>query len=127
MGFALLSRLVSVMPSNRCANHRSIGTRPAQLEKGAVALPSRPINAMCAKSRERKDAPWLVGDLPKLFDGRVDQLDRVTSKRFTSLQVNREKSAAIQVDGELIESQVDVTITVKPRSLTVLVPIKPDV
>jgi len=75
---------------------------------------------------ERKDAPWLVGDLPKLFDGRVDQLDRVTSKRFTSLQVNREKSAAIQVDGELIESQVDVTITVKPRALTVLVPIKPD-
>jgi len=76
---------------------------------------------------EQKDAPWLVGGLPKLFDGRVDQLDRVTSKRFSTLHVHREKAAVIQVDGELIESQADVTITVMPRSLTVLVPIKPDV
>ncbi len=75
----------------------------------------------------RRDAPWLVRDLPKLWDGRVDQLDRVTTTRFSTLHVERENAAAIQVDGELIESQADVTITVEPRSLTVLVPIDPDV
>jgi diacylglycerol kinase (ATP) len=75
----------------------------------------------------RKDVPWLLSDLPKLFDGRVDQLDRVVSRRFSSLRVSRRTAAAIQVDGELVEAQADVAIEVKPRALTVLVPVQSDV
>ena len=75
----------------------------------------------------RKDAPWLLGDLPKLFDGRVNQLDRVVSRRFSSLHVVRRRPAAIQVDGELVDAPAEVHIEVKPKALTVLVPVKRNV
>ena len=61
------------------------------------------------------------------INGRVDQLDRVVSRRFSSLRVSRRTAAAIQVDGELVEAQADVAIEVKPRALTVLVPVQSDV
>lgn len=76
---------------------------------------------------ERKDAPFLLGDLHRLFDGTVDQVSRVHSIRFSELDVHREKPAPVQVDGELMPATDDVSVRVLEKALTVLVPIDPDV
>ena len=73
-------------------------------------------------SLSRKDAPWIVSELPRLFDGTVDRVSRIKSIRFSQLNVYWKRPAPIQVDGELIEPVTHVEIKVLPKSLTVLVP-----
>lgn len=70
----------------------------------------------------RKDAPWVIGEVHRLFDGTVDRIEKVTSIRFSSLDVHRDHPAPVQVDGELMDSVTEVAIRVLPKSLTVLVP-----
>ncbi len=75
----------------------------------------------------RKDAVSLIGDFVKLFDGTLDEVDKVTTLRFAELDVKRETEAPMQVDGELIDAPADVSVRVLPKALTVLVPLKSDV
>ncbi len=71
---------------------------------------------------ERKDAPMVVANLPRLFNGTINRLNQVKTMKFRSLKVIRKKAASIQMDGELVDSEADVTVDVLPRALTVLVP-----
>lgn len=70
----------------------------------------------------RDDAPRALTQLPRLFDGTIEKVPGVITRRFKTLEVHRRESAAVQVDGELVEEPADVSVTVMPRALTVLVP-----
>ncbi|MDD3604901.1 MAG: diacylglycerol kinase family protein [Kiritimatiellae bacterium] len=70
----------------------------------------------------RKDMPALLINLPRLFDGSIDRLPEVVTRRFRSLRVHRAKAAPIQLDGELVESGPDVEVDVKPCALNILIP-----
>ena len=69
-----------------------------------------------------QDVPQLLASLPRLYDGTLDRLPHVLSRRFRTLTVRRAHAAPIQLDGELIEAGREVVIGVKPLALTVLVP-----
>lgn len=70
----------------------------------------------------RKDIPYLIGDVLKLFDGTGDQFKKVTTIRFATAVVTRPNPAPVQVDGELLEPVDRVAVNVLPRALTVLIP-----
>jgi len=70
----------------------------------------------------RADAPRILGSLPRLFNGTIDKLNGVITTRFKHLQVKRTDAGPIQIDGELVEAPADVEVTLRERSLTVLVP-----
>jgi YegS/Rv2252/BmrU family lipid kinase len=74
----------------------------------------------------QKDLAKLLANVSRLFDGTIDQLPEVTTRRFQDLEVRRRKSAPIQMDGELMEADRNITIEVMPKALTVLVPWHPE-
>jgi diacylglycerol kinase family enzyme len=74
---------------------------------------------------QKQDAGRALANVGRLFDGTMDTLPGVMTRRFRTLRVHREKAAAIQVDGELQESGAAVEVTLHPRRLTVLVPPRP--
>jgi diacylglycerol kinase family enzyme len=69
-----------------------------------------------------QDAPRVLASLNRLFDGTIDQLPGVYSKRFHSMDVHRAAPGPIQIDGELVEAPADVAVRVLPKALTILVP-----
>ena len=71
---------------------------------------------------ERKEAPLVLANLSRLFNGTIDRLSQVKTMQFSAMKVAREKAAPIQMDGELVDSEAKVTVDVLPRALTVLVP-----
>lgn len=71
---------------------------------------------------ERRDAPMVLANLPRLFNGTLDRVGQVHTHRITHLSVQREKAAPIQVDGELVDATEELQIEVLPQSLFVLVP-----
>lgn len=70
----------------------------------------------------KAQVPKLIPQLPKLFEGKINQAQGVHSRKFNRLTVTRETAQPIQLDGELIPSPPDVEIGLKPRALKVLVP-----
>ncbi len=72
----------------------------------------------------REDGPKALAQLPRLFDGTMDRMPQVTTRRFRSLVVRRPEAGAIQLDGELVEAPGAVRVGVLRQALTVLVPRK---
>lgn len=70
------------------------------------------------------DVPRLLTQLPKFFEGKIDQAEGISSCRFQRLHVMRETAQPIQLDGELVDCGAEVTICLKPKALKVLVPQK---
>lgn len=70
----------------------------------------------------RQDAPKLIANIGRLFDGSINRLPEVMSRRFRTLVVRRERPAPIQVDGELVDAPADLHVEVRPGALAVLVP-----
>ncbi len=70
----------------------------------------------------RQDVPLLLANLKRLFDGSLDTLPQVVTRRFQSLAIRRERPDPIQVDGELVQAGTEVQIRVRPGALRVLVP-----
>jgi diacylglycerol kinase (ATP) len=70
----------------------------------------------------RQDMPRLLASLNRLFDGTFDDLPGVETRHFRILHVYRRAPAPIQIDGELVHAPADVTVSILPRALTVLVP-----
>ena len=64
----------------------------------------------------------MLSYIPRLYDGTLDQIPELISRRFKKLSVRRTQAGPIQIDGELIEASRDVEIGVIPLALTVLVP-----
>lgn len=73
----------------------------------------------------RPDLPLLLMNIVRLFNGTLDQLPQIATRRFRNLELHRPKPTPIQLDGELVEAGRDITITLHPHALTVLVPRSP--
>jgi diacylglycerol kinase (ATP) len=70
----------------------------------------------------RRDAPKLLANIGRLFDGTINQIPELQSRRFRSLTMRRPCATPIQIDGELVEAPEVVKIRVQARGLKVLVP-----
>ena len=70
----------------------------------------------------RPDLPLLLVNIARLFNGTLDQLPQVLTRRCRALDIHRLNAAPIQLDGELVHAGRDVSIRLLPASLTVLVP-----
>ena len=70
----------------------------------------------------RPDLPRLLINVARLFNGTLDELPQVATRRFRQLDLHRAKATPIQLDGELVEAGRDVQIRLLPRALAVLVP-----
>ena len=71
---------------------------------------------------QKQDAGRALAHVGRLFDGTLESMPGLISRSFRRLVVQREKAAAIQVDGELQESGAQVVVTLHPSRLQVLVP-----
>ncbi len=71
---------------------------------------------------EQRDAPAVLANLPRLFNGTIDRLPQVKTSKFSKCIVRRHKPAPIQVDGELMEAGQTLHIDVLPQALTIWVP-----
>ena len=70
----------------------------------------------------RQDVPRLIANIGRFFAGTFNEVPGVITKRFRSLVVNRPRPAPIQLDGELLNTEGDVSVDVMPAALNVLVP-----
>jgi diacylglycerol kinase (ATP) len=70
----------------------------------------------------RPDLPLLLVNIGRLFNGTIDQLAQVSTRRFQTLDIHRQKPTPIQMDGELVETGTAVEIRLLPKALSVLVP-----
>ncbi len=70
----------------------------------------------------KQDAGRALANVGRLFDGTLDTLPGLITRRFQTMRVYRERAATIQVDGELQESGADVEVVLHPARLKVLVP-----
>ena len=70
----------------------------------------------------RPDLPLLLINIARLFNGTLDQLPQISTRRFRQLDVRRSASTPIQMDGELVEAGNDVAFRLLPKALAVLVP-----
>ena len=74
---------------------------------------------------QRPDLPVTLMNIARLFNGTIDQLPQIATRRFRQMDLHRPRSTPIQMDGELVEAGRDVEIRLLPQALTVLVPEKP--
>lgn len=84
------------------------------------ALPDDGFMEMVVVSRQ--DMPLALANAGRLFNGTIDQIPQVLTRRFQRMHVHRGLAAPIQLDGELVESGPEVEIRLLPRALSVLVP-----
>jgi len=70
----------------------------------------------------KRDAPRLLANLARLFDGTIDRIGALETIPFRSLEVRRATATAIQIDGELVEAPAAFHVGVDPAALRVLVP-----
>lgn len=68
------------------------------------------------------DAASTIAHIGALFDGTMDRLPAVQTRRFQRLRVIRDHAAPLQVDGEVLDAPAMVEITMRPRALQVLQP-----
>jgi YegS/Rv2252/BmrU family lipid kinase len=71
---------------------------------------------------DREATGTLLSHLKRITDETAYELDDVHVTSVPSITVTREKDAPIQLDGELIEEDATVEITVRPKALQVRVP-----
>jgi YegS/Rv2252/BmrU family lipid kinase len=69
-----------------------------------------------------QDVPKLFANIGKLFDGSIDELPEVITRRFKELTVTRPRASPIQIDGELIDEPQKIYVKIVPSALNVLVP-----
>lgn len=70
----------------------------------------------------QENIPLLLTNLNRLFDGTIDKLPEVVTRRFRELEVLRQVPAPVQLDGELVDLPARISVRVLPQALTVLVP-----
>ena len=69
-----------------------------------------------------QDVAKLFANIGKLFNGSLDELPEVITKKFKEMVVKRRNASPIQIDGELVEAPEKIYIKVVPAALKVLVP-----
>ncbi|MDI6773876.1 MAG: diacylglycerol kinase family protein [Verrucomicrobiota bacterium] len=71
----------------------------------------------------RRHLPHLVANIRRFFDGTVHHIPQVVSRSFSTLVVRRERRTVVQIDGELREAPLEITVTANPKALRVLAPV----
>jgi diacylglycerol kinase family enzyme len=66
--------------------------------------------------------PVILANIGRLVGGSIADLPKVISRRFRRLSVERPRRAPIQVDGELVDAEACVEVSVATRAINVLVP-----
>lgn len=72
----------------------------------------------------RQDAPLILANLPRLFDGTFHELPGVMTRRFRQLRVHRRLAGPMQCDGELVDAPPEIEVSLQPRALYILAPEK---
>lgn len=75
---------------------------------------------LVAVSKQR--VPAALAEIGRLFDGTIERIDGVLTRRFQRLLVERPADAPIQLDGEVFETSAEVSVEVRRGALTVLIP-----
>lgn len=70
----------------------------------------------------RPDLPMVLMNIGRLFNGTIDQLPQIATRRFRQMDLHRSKATPIQMDGELVDAGRDIKIRLLPKALSVLVP-----
>lgn len=70
----------------------------------------------------RQDMTRILPEMARLFDGTVDRIPQVLTRRFKHLHVTRATAAELQLDGELVDAVTDIDVRVREKALNVLVP-----
>lgn len=70
----------------------------------------------------RRDLAGTLAAVPRLFNGTLDRVPGVVTRRFQRLETRRKYPGPIQLDGELVDAPAAVTVRVRRKVLTVLVP-----
>lgn len=73
----------------------------------------------------KQDVPAALAGIGRLFDGTINQISGMMTRRFRTLKVTRRAAAPVQLDGELFETTAEVAVEVHPGALTVLIPPTP--
>jgi diacylglycerol kinase (ATP) len=97
-----------------------------QFGGGAVIAPQAKADdgQLEVVSALQRDFPLVLANLARLFDGSIDRIPQVYSRSARGLRVERMHAAPIQLDGELMDMDAKVDVSVMPRALRVLVPRK---
>ena len=95
-----------------------------QFGGGAVIAPNAKHNDgqlefICALQR---DFPLVLANLARLFDGSIHRIPHVYTRSSKGLRVEREHAGPLQLDGELMEMDANVNVSVLSKALRVLVP-----
>ncbi len=69
-----------------------------------------------------RDLAHLAVNIRRFFDGTIHRIPQVTTRSFRTLRVFRARKTPVQIDGELVEASLEITVRVHPRALNVLVP-----
>ncbi len=95
-----------------------------QFGGGALVAPNAEADDGCLELvvLRRRDVPRALPQLPRLFDGSLQQIREVAFRRFRTLTVRRQEATQIQIDGELVDAGTTVEVAVLPAALNVLVP-----
>jgi diacylglycerol kinase family enzyme len=70
----------------------------------------------------RSDLASTLPALPRLFNGTLEGVPGIVTRRFQRMETRRKFPGPIQLDGELVEAPAMVTVRVRRKVLTVLVP-----
>lgn len=70
----------------------------------------------------QQDAPILLNNITKLFNGAFDEIPELLHRSFSHLTITRKKASPIQIDGELVDASEKLIFTVKSSALNILVP-----
>lgn len=70
----------------------------------------------------RRDAPTVAARIGAVFNGTIDRIPEVTTRRFRRMRVTRVESSPIQIDGEIVPAGPELVVEVRPRALNVLIP-----
>lgn len=71
---------------------------------------------------ERQNAARAISRLGAWFRGTVDRIPEISTRRFRSMRVVRERAGPIQLDGEALESGPEVKVEIRPAALNIRVP-----
>lgn len=75
----------------------------------------------------RQDIPSLAVNIGRFFNGAIDRIPKVISRKFQSVRITRQVKAPVQVDGELCDEGEEIEIRVEREVLKTMVPRKEDV
>ncbi|MFH0882252.1 MAG: diacylglycerol kinase family protein [bacterium] len=88
-----------------------------------IAPNARPDDGLLELIAAAKPEPMLfVREAHRLFDGTIEEMESVTTRRFRKMIVTRERSGSVQLDGELLEKGKEFTIEVREEALQIIVP-----